>query len=335
MKWLTRGAAALGASYPRSVRVVIVGGGVSGLTSAAAALEEGWEAHIVARERFASTVSVVAAAVWTAIDLEPRPLTRQWALISRDRFSAIARDPGSGVVPLLQWELERDDPGPTWWEDTPHVRRIEADRLPPGYAAGFEIDGFTIEPPTYLAWLTDRITSLGATFEIAEVDRLDDLEGDLVINCSGLGAATLANDAGVFPIRGQVVAVANQGIREGIADESDPHRIAYVYPRSKEVILGGTRQADEEDVTAHQQTTSRILGDCFALDPRLAGADLLDVRVGLRPGRAAVRVERDSLTDGGPIIHNYGHSGAGFILSWGCAAEVIRLARGGGNAPDH
>jgi len=49
--------------------------------------------------------------------------------------------------------------------------------------------------------------------------------------------------------------------------------------------------------------------------------------VGLRPHRSAgVRVERDSDL---PVIHNYGHGGAGVSLSWGCAEEAADLAMAG------
>jgi D-amino-acid oxidase len=54
---------------------------------------------------------------------------------------------------------------------------------------------------------------------------------------------------------------------------------------------------------------------------------VLAERVGLRPfRRSGVRLERDRLRDGRTVIHDYGHGGAGFTLSWGCAREVLEAA---------
>jgi D-amino-acid oxidase len=39
-----------------------------------------------------------------------------------------------------------------------------------------------------------------------------------------------------------------------------------------------------------------------------------------------VRLEKEKLRDGRAVIHNYGHGGSGFTLSWGCAHEVAQLA---------
>ncbi len=308
------------------MRATIVGAGVSGLTTAVALREAGRDAHVVARETHESTVSVVAAAAWTYTVAEPQASTRRWALASRERFEAIAEDPASGVVPLRHRELGRPDPGASWWESTPYVRRMAASELPAGYSTGVLVDGFMIEPPIYLGWLTDRLSALGGTVTVAEVGRLDDVDGDVVVNCTGLGAAALVGDATMYPIRGQVVVVANPGVRDATADESDPDRIAYVYPRSREVILGGTRDAGRTDPAPDPSITERILADCGRLEPRVAGVDVLDVRVGFRPGRPQVRVEGDRLPDGRPVVHNYGHGGAGFILSWGCALQVADLA---------
>ena len=55
--------------------------------------------------------------------------------------------------------------------------------------------------------------------------------------------------------------------------------------------------------------------------PQLRGARVLQHRVGLRPVRPAVRIERV-----GDVVHCYGHGGSGVTLSWGAADEVVGLA---------
>lgn len=302
----------------------VVGAGVSGLTSAVRLREAGWDAHIVARDMPHDTVSVVAAAVWTTTDAEPPARSRRWAIRSREVFAGLADDAATGVVPLLQTELERRDPEPSWWEKTPWVTRLPVDEVPEGYAVGWRIDGFMVEPPIYLEWLMARFHTLGGTIVRRDVASLHDL-GAVVVNCSGLGAGGLAGDDYVQPVRGQVVAVANPGIRNAVADESDQDRIAYVYPRSTEVILGGVRQPGRSDLDPDDEETTRILADCRTLDPRIAGCDIQQVRVGLRPGRSEVRVARERLPSGVTVLHNYGHGGSGYILSWGCAEDVVRL----------
>lgn len=302
---------------------------MSGLTTAMALQAAGWDTRVVARETHESTVSMVAAAVWTATTIEPQQRTRRWALESRRRFASIAEKPTSGVTPLAQRELFRTGSHSSWWETTPYVRRLDAPEIPAGFGGGFAVDGFAIEPPIYLRWLTERLVESGGEITSGEIHRLEDVDGDTVINCTGLGARQLADDPTLFPIRGQVVAVANPGIHEGLSDESDPDRVSYAYPRSDELVLGGVRQVGRTDTVPDRSDTARILADCVCLDERLAAPSVVDVRVGLRPGRPAVRVEPALLSDGRPVVHNYGHAGAGFILSWGCAREVVELATSG------
>jgi D-amino-acid oxidase len=50
------------------------------------------------------------------------------------------------------------------------------------------------------------------------------------------------------------------------------------------------------------------------------------VKRGIRPVRRSVRLELATVA-GRTIVHNYGHGGAGFTVSWGCAGEVGRMAK--------
>lgn len=52
------------------------------------------------------------------------------------------------------------------------------------------------------------------------------------------------------------------------------------------------------------------------------------MQVGLRPGRkGGVRVEREVLGSGRRVVHAYGHAGAGYQNSVGCARKVVSLVR--------
>ncbi len=53
---------------------------------------------------------------------------------------------------------------------------------------------------------------------------------------------------------------------------------------------------------------------------------MVEVKVGLRPGRATVRLEHEPMAGTPGVIHNYGHAGNGWSLSWGCAQDVVRIA---------
>jgi D-amino-acid oxidase len=119
-------------------------------------------------------------------------------------------------------------------------------------------------------------------------------------------------------VRGQIVVVENPGITEFFVAETDPP--VYFFPQGDLVVLGGTAQEDAGDTTPDPEEARSILARCAAVEPRLHGARIVGHRVGLRPVRPRIRLERDA-----GVVHNYGHGGAGVTLSWGCANEVARL----------
>ena len=96
--------------------------------------------------------------------------------------------------------------------------------------------------------------------------------------------------------------------------------------RTHDIILGGTLQKDNWDLNIDPATADDILTRNARIQPDLREADILSHAVGLRPGRKEVRLEMERVNKNTAVIHNYGHGGAGFTLSWGCADDVARLA---------
>ncbi|PON10909.1 hypothetical protein C2W62_47595 [Candidatus Entotheonella serta] len=96
-------------------------------------------------------------------------------------------------------------------------------------------------------------------------------------------------------------------------------------PRRHDCLLGGTSQAHNWETTPDVDIARRILERCTELYPDLREVEVLEHKVGLRPGRITVRVELEARSPSFAIVHNYGHGGAGYTLSWGYAEEVVQL----------
>ncbi|MFS3129905.1 FAD-dependent oxidoreductase [Nocardioides sp. Bht2] len=301
-------------------RIIIVGAGVIGLSCAVRLLEEGHRVDILARDLPLETTSAVAAALWYPYRAWPQEQVTAWAAASYRRFAdlAVADDAGveAGVRLLPGTELLSTTAADPWWRSAvPELERVEPTR---GFADGWSFVAPVIDMPVYLAWLRTRVESLGGTVTRDNLSHLPD-GADAVVNCSGLGARHLAADPSVLPVQGQVVVVEQFGLDRWWLDSAGP---TYVVPRGSEVIIGGTDVEGEWSRTPSPETARSILQRAERLVPEVAEARVLRHKVGLRPGRPAVRVERQ-----GHVVHCYGLGGAGVTLSWGVADEVVSQLR--------
>jgi D-amino-acid oxidase len=194
---------------------------------------------------------------------------------------------------------------------------------------GFTIAAPRIDVPVYMPWLLAHVRGLGGELRSGEsVTSLEDASSgyDAVVNCTGLGAASLAGDQGMTPIRGQVVLVHRpEGLPDDVVHAETSEGTTYIVPRSGDVLLGGVYGYGETSLDPVPATAEAIIERCAAFYPELRTAEVLRHRVGLRPGRQTVRLQKGQLANGTPIVHNYGHGSIGHTLSWGCAAEVRRL----------
>jgi len=308
--------------------ILIIGCGVSGLSCGIRLLEAGCSAQIWARDLPPRTTSNVAAAIWYPYKAYPENLVVGWSAATYADFVQLAQLPETGVaqragMEIFPWVVE--DP---WWRAAvPSFRHATASELPNGYQDGYVFEAPVIEMPVYLGYLMQRFEALGGKITVRSLASVDEAfaQYDRVIDCAGLGARELIGDATLTPIRGQVVRVAQVGIERFWLDDYGPNGVTYIVPRANDCILGGTADEGSEDLTPDPATAAAIIARCVALEPRLRNAEILEHKVGLRPGRPSVRLEAEQWAPGKLLIHNYGHGGAGVTLSWGCATEVLGL----------
>lgn len=304
-------------------RVIVVGAGVVGLTCAVRLLEAGHRVDVFARDLPLESTSAVAAALWYPYRALPQDRVTSWSATTYAVLDAIAdTDPESGVRMLEGTEVFTRRQGEPWWRSAvPALDRETA--LPAGYSDGWTFTTPVAEMPLYLRWLARRVDELGGTLTRLNLRALPE-GADMVVNCSGLGARLLGSDRTVVPVRGQVLYLEQVGLDRWWLDGAGP---TYVVPRAHDIVVGGSDEEGEWSRTPSPESATDILERATRLVPALRGAKVLRQKVGLRPVRPAVRLERT-----GDVVHCYGHGGAGVTLSWGCADEVVALVANGAAA---
>jgi len=275
----------------------------------------------------------LAAAVWFPTAVGPPDAVARWGASTYEVLAAEAAAGVPGVVMRESLVLYRDresarPPLPAWADAVGDVRVAGPDEIPPGYAAGLRFVVPLVEMPLYLPHLHERVVAAGGRYVVRRVSALDDvldLEPEVVVNATGMAAGALVGGDSVFPVRGQIVRVTNPGLQLSVRDEEHPGGRAYVHPRANDCILGGTLEVGSWDAQPDPAETAAILDRCTDIAPALASSRVLESVVGLRPGRPQVRVGLDRVLLPVPVVHNYGHGGAGITISWGCAQDVASL----------
>lgn len=302
--------------------VIVVGGGVSGLTTAMVLAGRGHRVRVWSREAAGATTSAVAGALWWPYRIEPLDRVGDWSLTGLRWYEELAARPEETGVRLVDG-LHRGERlaalGPWAGELKGAVESAEGLRCPLPL----------IDMPAHLEWLEGQVRAAGGSVERRTAASFGETaaEAGTVVNCAGLGARELVPDAGVRPVRGQLVLVENPGIREWFT-EADPasNETTYFFPQPGRLVLGGTAVADDWSTVPDPRTAGEIVARCARVRPEIAGARVIGHRVGLRPARdAGVRIEAETLAGGGRLVHNYGHGGAGVTVALGCARDAARL----------
>jgi D-amino-acid oxidase len=212
----------------------------------------------------------------------------------------------------------------------------------PAFVTGYSHVIPTIDMALYLPWLEAAVTAAGGELQWGmPLQRLSDAYDaadppHVLVNCAALGAAQLADDAALTPVRGIKIYVRAPSVNAVYSAEprdASPD-FTTVIPRALGgvVACSGVAQPGATSLQVTQAEVDAVLARCTALVPALRGAPVVGTWAGLRPLRAAaaggVRLEAEAaaVPDAPAVVHCYGHGGAGVITSWGCAADVTRLA---------
>jgi D-amino-acid oxidase len=215
-----------------------------------------------------------------------------------------------------------------------------------------------IDTDVYMVWLRALVVRKGAILRTGRISGdLIDIEPELlamyracaIVNATSLQAKELAADPTVFPLRGALIRVVNDGkkfprVTQALCvthDESNPDEdtIVFIVPRNdRTLILGGIAQPGRWDLnlTLSCPEIQRIRARCNKFVPGLEHAELDEAAPlvqGLRPlTKANVRVAREPRVrrygkGASRIVHSYGHGGSGFTLSFGCAGDVLAIVQ--------
>ncbi len=245
-----------GAEGGAGYRVLVIGAGVSGLTSALCLRRRGFAVTVVA-ERFAPQVtSVVAGALWEwppavcgqhddQISLER---AKNWCRLSYEVLADLAGNPATGVFlrpvtfyfrrPVAEDVQQRQKAQELrtvvrqfQWDE----RLIRQNGINPrlGFRDAYRHLAPMIDTDVYMRWLLAEVRNVGCRIiEGKMMGRLREQEkslaadygADALVNCTGLGAAELTGDL-VSPLRGALVRVRNAG--KSIPRITQAHCVSY------------------------------------------------------------------------------------------------------------
>ena len=191
----------------------------------------------------------------------------------------------------------------------------------------FAFSTYLVNCRVYLPWLQNEFIEAGGITLQKKVHSLSELSSfDVIINCAGLGAAELTADTNLYPASGHIVLVSAPWVTQFILEPESVATRAYIFPRMDGTILGGTCDEGNSSEVVDDREVQGILRRCLSKSPSLAGAEILDSWVGIRPmRRGGTRLEKEEGSSSPVIIHCYGHGHHGVSQSWGCAEEIANI----------
>ncbi|KAF7712592.1 Uncharacterized protein PECH_002840 [Penicillium ucsense] len=313
-------------------RIVVLGAGVSGLTTAYLLSQDPDNEITVLAKHMPGDYDIEYASPWAGANYMPvgKKGSHHHAW-ERDTWPALQeiteKYPEAGIhfldaiiynrkkdqeTATGQWFAELVQPNP-WYKDVvPDFRELPQSQLRPEMDNGQQFRSVCINTAVYLPWLVGQCTKKGTVFKRAVLKHVADaanahhsgIKADAVVNCTGLSSKFLGGvcDEKLLPARGQIVVVRNDpGPMIGVSGTDDGEDEAlYIMTRAAGggTILGGSYQKHNWDPLPDANLANRIMKRAIDIAPQLVkegqGIEGLDI---IRHG-----VGLRPLREGGPRV---------------------------------
>ena len=251
-------------------RAAVIGCGVVGLTTARQLQRRGFDVTIHTEKVPPDTTSNMSLAGFTPTSglVDNARRTPEWdaqfrrALDISFRQLQLLTGPKYGISWLSNFAPADERPDFTRQTNPnplmPESMRLEATVHEPGqhpFPTRYAIErpDMRIEPSIYLDALVQDVLAHGGRITIRKFDTPRDLAGldeNVIVNCTGLGAKALFNDAELMPLKGQlIVLIPQEEITYSTngalpASKTPPGTFVHMMPRHDGIVLGGTSQRD-------------------------------------------------------------------------------------------
>jgi glycine/D-amino acid oxidase-like deaminating enzyme len=271
LSWGTADMAARLALQTPHREAAVIGCGAVGLATARLLQDRGFEVVVYARDVPPDTTSNVAAALFGVTSLvddahrggEIVGRIRQAARFAHRYFQNFIGDRYG--VRWIDFFLIGDEPQEQPWDFaiTPELYPLTAiapadNPFPTRYASRFPT--MFIETNVYLPQLVADFLLRGGTLRVrdfADRSELARLAAPLIVNCAGLGAKALFDDAELTSVKGQLTLLRPQA--EVSYAYLDGARDLYMFPRRDAIILGGSHEHGVWSTAPDEGQAARIL----------------------------------------------------------------------------
>lgn len=283
----------------------------------------------------------------------------RWATRS---FEVFASQVGQSIgVDMVEGYLVKAKEKPEklpWWGGLTRMTVVtpkEDEKVPEMYRYGLKFRSPVVHMEEYLSYLEGVTQELGIGIELTKSEgrsriwdgrqvmefvreRYGGLGDVIVVNCWGIGGGKIGGEE-MVAVRGVIVRVRRpEGVGHVIQEDMNDGLLAgngsmaYCIPRGRaEYSLGGTvlegdwrEEVTEEEKRGVKERAGKLLQG-------IAEMEEVGTWAGLRPlrmdGRARVEVQKDGIGEELLVVANYGHGGNGVTTCWGCAEDVVKLAR--------